>query len=75
MGAIQNRMLPHQPNDADAYVEITPFETGRMVTPTATLVKDARGESMGTSWRFLLRHPKTNTPFWFDMGISHVTTP
>ncbi|KAF8849288.1 hypothetical protein BDZ45DRAFT_810083 [Acephala macrosclerotiorum] len=51
MSAAQKRMLPRQKSDANAYVEITPFETGKM--------------------RFLLRHQKTDTNFWFDMGISH----
>ncbi|PVH73070.1 metallo-beta-lactamase superfamily protein [Cadophora sp. DSE1049] len=71
MSAPQNRMLPRQISDTNSYVEITPFETGRMATPCATLVEDAQGISTATSWRFLFRHPKTDTNFWFDMGISH----
>lgn len=73
MSPAQNRMLPRQISDANSYVEITPFATGRMATPCATLVEDAQGSSTATSWRFLLRHPKTDTNLWFDMGISHVS--
>src|SRR5438105_1499738 len=43
-----------------------------MATPTSTLLGGAQGSSMGTSWRFLLKHVPTGTDFWFDMGISHV---
>ncbi|PMD46144.1 hypothetical protein L207DRAFT_450401 [Hyaloscypha variabilis F] len=71
MRASWNRMLPPPGEDKNAYVEIKPFETGQMVTPCATLVENAQGTSMATSWRFLLKHSKTNTSFWFDMGMSH----
>ncbi|KIN06830.1 hypothetical protein OIDMADRAFT_109913 [Oidiodendron maius Zn] len=64
------RRLPRHDVDDDSYIQITPFETGRMVTPCATLVENARGASIATSWRFFLKHLKTNTYFWFDMGIS-----
>ncbi|KAH7378873.1 metallo-beta-lactamase superfamily protein [Cadophora sp. MPI-SDFR-AT-0126] len=72
MDAKQTKMLPRPSSNphADAYVEITPFETGNMSTSCSTLVEDARGSSTATSWRFLLRHRKTGTNFWFDMGIS-----
>ena len=76
MESNENRMLPPPlRGDEQAYIEIKPFDTGLMVTPAATLVGDAQGTCMGTSWRFLLRHSKTNTNFWFDMGISQVYKP
>jgi hypothetical protein len=68
-----NLMLPQPGGDEQAYVEIKPFETGLMTTSAATLIENAKGRSMATSWRFLLKHSKTNTSFWFDMGISHVS--
>ena len=73
MGASKMRMLPRPAASNGAYVKITPFETGRMMTPAATLVQDAQGASMATSWRFFIKHEKTNTCLWFDMGISHVS--
>lgn len=74
MGAAPlNVMLPRPEGEEQAYVEIIPFETGLMTTPCATLVENAKGKSMATSWRFLLKHSKINTSFWFDMGISHVS--
>ena len=72
-GAPWNRMLPQPGGDKQAYVEIKPFDTGLMMTPSATLIENAQGTSMATSWRFLLKHSTTSTSFWFDMGISHVS--
>tara|TARA_R110002060_G_scaffold16105_6_gene22375 strand:- start:2423 stop:2656 length:234 start_codon:yes stop_codon:yes gene_type:complete len=72
MSLPQDKKLPRQDLDTESYVEISPFETGRMKTACATLVEAAQGVSTATSWRFFLRHPKTGTNFWFDMGISHV---
>jgi len=63
-------MLPPH-SAADATVTIKPFETGRMATPSNTLIENAQGASTATSWRFLINHPKSNTHMWFDMGISH----
>lgn len=71
--APSNQMLPRPVGDEQACVEIKPFETGLMTTSCATLIENAKGRSIATSWRFLLKHSKTNTHFWFDMGISHVS--
>ena len=72
MGVSNSRLLLPRAAAADTYVVITPFETGRMATEASTLVRDAQGPSMATSWRFLIKHPKRNKNIWFDMGISHV---
>lgn len=72
MGVSNSQLLPVHAAIGHAFVVITPFETGRMVTEAANLVRDARGPSMATSWRFFITHPKKNTNLWFDMGISHV---
>ncbi|CAK7233164.1 hypothetical protein SEUCBS140593_008511 [Sporothrix eucalyptigena] len=58
-------------SSSPGFVSIKPFNTGRMVTPAATLVGDAQGLSMGTSWRFFIQHEPSGTKLWFDMGISH----
>ena len=72
MGVSDSRLLLPYATTADAYVVITPFETGRMATEASNLVQGAQGPSMATSWRFFIKHPKRNKNIWFDMGISHV---
>ncbi|KAH6951348.1 metallo-beta-lactamase superfamily protein [Fusarium avenaceum] len=51
-------------------VSVIPYETGVMTTPASALVLDAQSTSAGTSWRFFIHHPGTDTKLWFDMGIS-----
>lgn len=72
-GGQRKRALPQRAGEKDVAVTIKAFETGRMVTASRTLVQDAQGSSMATSWRFLISHPRSNTNLWFDMGISHVS--
>ncbi|KAH8585289.1 metallo-beta-lactamase superfamily protein [Bisporella sp. PMI_857] len=74
MGASRLQKLPRQSPGTESYISITPFDTGRMVTPSNTVVEAARGASMATSWRFFLKHEKSGTCLWFDMGISHDLT-
>ncbi|KAI6752502.1 hypothetical protein HG530_013871 [Fusarium avenaceum] len=51
-------------------VSVIPYKTGVMTTPASALVLDAQSTSAGTSWRFFIHHPGTDTKLWFDMGIS-----
>ncbi len=72
MGGSKLQRLPRPPLGKESYVSITPFDTGKMVTPSNTVVEEAQGTSMATSWRFFIKHEKSGTCLWFDMGISHV---
>jgi hypothetical protein len=62
------------PISDDACVGIIPFETGLMTTPVAALIEGAGASSSATSWRFFVSHKKLGAKFWFDMGISSVST-
>ena len=72
-GATRLRTRPHPPSGKESYVSVTPFDTGRMITPSCSIVEDAQGTSMVTSWRFFIRHEKSTTCLWFDMERGHAS--
>lgn len=64
--------LPEAAAHTQAYVNITPFETGRMTVSTSSIVGGGPSTCTATSWRFFIEHSASKTKLWFDMGISTV---
>lgn len=61
------------PRSDDAVVSIVAFETGWMKINASLAIAGLKGEFHGTSWRFFMQHAPSDTKFWFDLGVAHVS--
>jgi hypothetical protein len=55
-----------------AVLSIAAFETGWMQIKASTAIAGLKGTNYATSWRFFIQHEKSNTKFWYDLGVAHV---